>query len=209
MPGSVRDRCNLHRHRPRSFVSEPQRLANGLFLENRCALPDQTSLFSASDGRAFVLANGDWDGADKREIAILVFGITANDSSHGTLLNGKVVRSPRRTSWPARALRCSSNRPPHRLQSRALMMRAWLPNSSVYQLLTIMLILRLVAPLASRESVAFWCRRRASSFNLVRMLVSWSMPSPPQSIRQPIVGPNDGRILSFVRSKEGGGLGRS
>jgi hypothetical protein len=101
MPGSVRDRCNLHRHRPRSFVSE--RLANGLFLENRCALPDQTSPFSASDGRAFVLANGDRDGADKREIAILVFGITANDSSHGTLLDGKVVRSPvGRVGRPAR-----------------------------------------------------------------------------------------------------------
>jgi hypothetical protein len=54
MPGSVRDRCNLHRHRLRSFVSTPKRLANGLFLENRCALPDQTTFFSASDGRAFV-----------------------------------------------------------------------------------------------------------------------------------------------------------
>jgi hypothetical protein len=34
---SVRDRCNLHRYRLRSFVSKPQRLPNGLFLENRCA----------------------------------------------------------------------------------------------------------------------------------------------------------------------------
>jgi hypothetical protein len=144
MPGWVGNRCNLDRRCPQSFVSKPQRLANGLFLEDRCALPDQTSLFSASDGRAFVLANGDWDSADKREIAVFVFGITANDSSHRSLPNARsfgllVGRDVRP------ALR-SSNRRPHVLQSRALMMRVWLPSSSVCHLLTIISIFRLIAP---------------------------------------------------------------
>ena len=67
MPGLVDNRFNLIAVVREALSVGPQRLANGLFLEDRCALPDQTSLFSASDGRAFVLANRDWDSADKRE----------------------------------------------------------------------------------------------------------------------------------------------
>src|SRR5262245_55358355 len=58
------------------------------------------SLFSASDGRAFVLADGDWDIADKSESAIFISGITVNDSSHGAFPYR--VYSPRRTSRAAR-----------------------------------------------------------------------------------------------------------
>ena len=42
------------------------------------------------------------------------------------------------------------------------------------------------------------------------MLVSWSMPSPPNSVRQKrIVSCNDGRMPSFVGSKEGAGSAMS
>jgi len=84
MPGLVDNRFNLIAVVREALSVSPQRLANGLFLEDRCALPDQTSLFSAGDGRAFVFANGDWDSADWREITVFVFGIAANDSSYGT-----------------------------------------------------------------------------------------------------------------------------
>jgi len=93
MPGLVDNRFNLIAVVREALSVSPQRLANGLFLEDRCALPDQTSLFSASDGRAFVLADGDWDSADKSEVAIFVSGITANDPSRGSLLNGNVAWS--------------------------------------------------------------------------------------------------------------------
>ena len=38
---------------------------------------------------AFVLAKGDRHGANKNEIAIFVFSVTAKDFSHGVLLDGK------------------------------------------------------------------------------------------------------------------------
>jgi hypothetical protein len=39
----------------------------------------------ASDGRAFVLANGDWGSANKNKVAIPVFSVAATDFSHGAL----------------------------------------------------------------------------------------------------------------------------
>jgi hypothetical protein len=67
------------------------RLTNRFFLKDRCALPDQMSFFLARCCRAFVLAKGDRHGANKNEIAIFVFSVTAKDFSHGVLLDGKGV----------------------------------------------------------------------------------------------------------------------
>src|SRR5260370_34773079 len=47
------------------------------------------SFFLARCCRAFVLAKGDRHGANKNEIAIFVFSVTAKDFSHGVLLDGK------------------------------------------------------------------------------------------------------------------------
>jgi hypothetical protein len=114
MPGLVDSRLNLIAVVREALSVSPQRLANGLFLEDRCALPDQTSLFSASDGRAFVLANRDWDSADKREIAVFIFGITANDSPHGTPLDASNARSfGLLVGREVRPALSSSNRRPH------------------------------------------------------------------------------------------------
>src|SRR6185437_14211131 len=90
------------------------------------------------------------------------------------------------------------------------MMRARLPSSSVYHVLTIILIFRHVPALAFCESAKCRRRRLASSFNFVRKLVSWSMASPPQSPSDDgIVSHNDGWILSFVGSKKGTGFHRT
>jgi len=43
----------------------------------------------ARSWRAFVLAKEDRRGANKNEITIFVFSITAKDFSHGVLLDGK------------------------------------------------------------------------------------------------------------------------
>ena len=70
-------------------VSDLGRLTNRFFLKDRCALPDQMSFFLAHSWRAFVLTKRDRHGANKNEIAIFVFSVTAKDFSHGVLLDGK------------------------------------------------------------------------------------------------------------------------
>jgi hypothetical protein len=70
-------------------VSDLGRLTNRFFLKDRCALPDQMSFSLARSWRAFVLAKEDRRGANKNEITIFVFSITAKDFSHGVLLDGK------------------------------------------------------------------------------------------------------------------------
>src|SRR5215475_10667301 len=70
-------------------VSDLGRLTNRFFLKDRCALPDQMSFSLARSWRAFVLAKKDRRGANKNEITIFVFSITAKDFSHGELLDGK------------------------------------------------------------------------------------------------------------------------
>ena len=70
-------------------MSDLGRLTNRFFLKDRCALPDQMSFSVARSWRAFVLAKEDRRGANKNEITIFVFSITAKDFSHGVLLDGK------------------------------------------------------------------------------------------------------------------------
>jgi len=66
-------------------VSDLGRLTNRFFLKDRCALPDQMSFSLARSWRAFLLAKEDRRGANKNEITIFVFSITAKDFSHGVL----------------------------------------------------------------------------------------------------------------------------
>jgi hypothetical protein len=58
------------------------RLTNRFFLKERCTLPNQMSFFLAHNWSAFVLAKGDRHGANKNEIAIFVFSVTAKNFSH-------------------------------------------------------------------------------------------------------------------------------
>src|SRR5215472_11159373 len=78
-------------------VERAGRLTNRFFLKDRCALPDQMSFSLARSWRAFVLAKEDRRSANKNEITIFVFSITAKDFSHGVLLDGKgAIRRARR-----------------------------------------------------------------------------------------------------------------
>jgi hypothetical protein len=61
------------------------KLMNLFFLEDRCALSDQMSFCSASGWRTFVLAKRDWHRANKNEIAVFVFSVTAKYFPHGAL----------------------------------------------------------------------------------------------------------------------------
>jgi hypothetical protein len=63
------------------------RLMYRFFLKDRCASPDQMPFFSASSWRTFVLAKRDRHRANKNEIAIFVFSVTAKDFPHGVLLH--------------------------------------------------------------------------------------------------------------------------
>ena len=58
------------------------RLSNSLFLEDRCALPDQISFGLTFPWARFVLAMRDMDRANKKEIASFVFSVTAKDLPH-------------------------------------------------------------------------------------------------------------------------------
>src|SRR5262249_15123614 len=68
--------------------------------------PDQMSFSLARSWRAFVLAKEDRRGANKNEITIFVFSITAKDFSHGVLLDGK--GDPLRVASLTRALGVNS-----------------------------------------------------------------------------------------------------
>jgi hypothetical protein len=57
-------------------------LSSNLFLEDRCALPDQISFGLTFPWARFVLAMRDRDRADKNEIAISVFSVATKDLSH-------------------------------------------------------------------------------------------------------------------------------
>src|SRR5262245_24582093 len=106
-------------------VSDLGRLTNRFFLKDRCALPDQMSFSLARSWRAFVLAKEDRRGANKNEITIFVFSITAKDFSHGVLLDGKgtIRRSRRapvrdRSAASAPRLPRAATRPPRRRAAR-------------------------------------------------------------------------------------------
>jgi len=71
-----------------ALVDPISKLMNGFFLKDLCALFDQMSFFSTSSWRRFVLAKRDRHRANKNEIAIFVFSVTAKDFPHGVLLHG-------------------------------------------------------------------------------------------------------------------------
>jgi hypothetical protein len=58
------------------------RLANNLLLKDRSSLPDQMSFNLTFPWVRFVLAMRDRDRADKSEIAVFIFSVTAKDRSH-------------------------------------------------------------------------------------------------------------------------------
>ena len=74
------------------------------------------------------------------------------------------------------------------------MKRAWLPSSSVYQLLTTIFVCGVIASLAGRGPLAWHCCRSriSSSFNFVRAIVSDADLSPivlvPLSVLFPHLG---------------------
>src|SRR5262245_12382548 len=76
-------------HRTAIRVSDLGGLTNRFFLKDRCALPDQMSFSLARSWRAFVLAKKDRRGANKSEITIFVFSITAKDFSHGECMSSE------------------------------------------------------------------------------------------------------------------------
>jgi hypothetical protein len=60
----------------------PGRLANNFFLKDRRALSNQISFVLTFSWRWLILAMRDWHRADKNELAISVFSVTAKDLSH-------------------------------------------------------------------------------------------------------------------------------
>jgi hypothetical protein len=62
-----------------------RRLASYFFLKDPRALPDQTSFVLTLRCRRLVFAVRDGNGANKNEIAISIFGVTAKDFTHERL----------------------------------------------------------------------------------------------------------------------------
>src|SRR5215467_13861285 len=79
----------------------------------------------ARSWRAFVLAKEDRRGANKNEITIFVFSITAKDFSHGVLLDGKgTIRRSRRAPVRGRSAASAPRLP--RAATQPPRRRAWL-----------------------------------------------------------------------------------